>query len=123
MPGYFECFQERIKITEMLDEGVRPRPAVGKLFGVAHADEIGRDTAPEPLKVRNHIAPYIGGSGIAMQEDDGVSDTDLDIGHAMTEDRYALFLVGKRGLNHDAILPFFIRSRCHEVSEWLLTES
>ena len=63
----------------------RPRPGVVELLGVAHADEVGGDAAPERRHVGHDVAPEVRRGRVAVQEDDGVAPARLDVGHALAE--------------------------------------
>ncbi len=39
-----------------------------EFFGIAHADQIGRDSAAEPRNLRHHRAPQIGRGRVAVEE-------------------------------------------------------
>src|SRR5260370_42695030 len=65
---HVELFEHCIQVAEVLDEGIRAGAAIRQLLRVAHADEIGRNTAPKFLQMRNHIAPEIGRRGIAVKK-------------------------------------------------------
>src|SRR5439155_17338728 len=72
--------------------------------GPAHADEIGRDAAAETGQVRDDVAPQIRRGRVTVEEDNGITATLIDIGHACTVDLDALQgerEIGGDGLAHD----------------------
>lgn len=101
-----EIFEQCIQVPPVLDEGIRAGTAGGQLLRVAHADEIGSNTASQFLQVRNHIPPEVGRRGIAMQEHDWVTGAYLDISHALSQDVHTLLVKRKFCTDHDAGLPF-----------------
>ncbi len=80
-----EQVKECIQVAAVLDEGVGVRAAVGQLLRIAHADEIRRDTAAQSFQVRNDIAPEVGRGGIAMQEDNRIAASYLDVRHLLSQ--------------------------------------
>jgi len=79
--------EQGIEVAAVIDEAVG---AVGRVAGIAHADEIGGETASERQEIRNDVAPEIGRRRVAMEEDDRISLADIDIHHVGVEHRYAL---------------------------------
>ena len=59
-----ELIEKCIQVTSVLDKGVGVRAALGQLFRIAHADEIGRETAAEIAYVGKNVAPEVGGVGL-----------------------------------------------------------
>src|SRR5258707_10752398 len=90
-----ECREQGVDVAAVLNKGVRAGAAGRELVGVAHADEVGRDTVPALLEVRDHIAPEIRRRGVAVEEDDRVALAHLHIRHLTTEDPPPLLLVRK----------------------------
>lgn len=47
--------------------------------GVAESDEVGRDETPAPGQAGEHVTPQVGTRGAAVEKDDGIAVTVLDV--------------------------------------------
>src|SRR5258706_15620359 len=103
-----ECREQGVEVAAVLNKGVRAGAAGRELVGVAHADEVGRDTVPELLEVRDHIAPEIRRRGVAVEEDDRITLAHIDIGHRVPQDLNPLLLVAGICTDHNNFLPFLL---------------
>src|SRR5262249_42410129 len=72
-----------IEIARVIDEAIRAR---WRLPGVAHADQVGCQTAMIPGHVRNDVAPEIRGRRVAVEEHDGIAAARVDVRHLRIED-------------------------------------
>ena len=71
-----------VQVLALFGEGVALRTRRFELGGVAHADQVAGDQAPEAAAVRHHVAPQIGRGRVAVLEDDRVALALIQIGHA-----------------------------------------
>ena len=77
-----------------------------QLVEIAHADEVGRQTAAEFLQVRDHVAPEIRGRGIAVQNTMGIAPAGLHIGHVVTEHGFPLLGIRHSSMSALSMLRF-----------------
>ena len=78
-----------VEVARVIDESI----VDCGLTRLAHADQVGSETAPFSLEARDDVAPEIGRRRIAVQEDDrlaragltvvdgGIEDRDVVLGH------------------------------------------
>jgi len=82
-------------------KAVTPRPVAGRqLFRIALADQVRGDHPAAADQFRNHIAPQVRGSGVAVQQHDRVALAFVHIGDALAVDVLEMFLVGHLVRNH-----------------------
>src|SRR5260370_10482587 len=101
-----EPVKECIQKASMLDEGVGSGTAGGQLLGVAHADEVGRDTTAQLQHMGDDVAPEVRRGGITMQKDDRVALAFVYRGYAPSQYLSLLLLIGKCCADHSSN-PFF----------------
>src|SRR5262249_20365327 len=71
-----------VEIKPVIFEGVRIWATAGQLVAVAHAEQVGGQAAAEMGDCRDDVAPYEGGGGVAVQEDDRIAAACFDVGQA-----------------------------------------
>ena len=76
-----------IQVARMIHKTIR---AARKLLGLTHIEELGGDVAGagEAGDVGDHVAPEVGGSGVAVEEEDGLLELGrpgVDVGHGCVE--------------------------------------
>jgi hypothetical protein len=74
--------------AQRVEPGVEIAGVIGEAIGVrrrfarlAHADQVGRETASVAADIRNDVAPQIGRRGITVQEDDRVAFAGVHVTH------------------------------------------
>src|SRR5262249_22070227 len=95
-----QSLKQRFEVATMLDEPIRAGPAVGKLVGIPHSDQVRRNAAAQRLQIRYDVAPQVRRGGVAVQQYDGVALSDLHVRHLAIEYAPPLLLVGKCRGNH-----------------------
>ena len=55
--AHIQSIEESVKVAAVLDKAIRAGATIRQLVGVAHADQVGGDTAAQWLQVRQHVAP------------------------------------------------------------------
>src|SRR6185437_8035447 len=71
-----ESLKPSVDITRMIYKPVAP---VGCLARLTHPDEVGREAAAESAQVRNHVAPEIRRSRVAVQKNDRIAAPAVDV--------------------------------------------
>src|SRR5260221_9717005 len=108
---HVELFEQPVDETTMLQEAITIRIGAFQLFRVSHANEVRRDAAGLRRYMRHDIAPDIGRSRIAVQEDDRRPAAELRIGHLLAKHLAELlcwFFDGK----HRSNPPSWLRQVC-----------
>ena len=85
-PRHADLFQQFPQVGAVFHEPVRAGAGVVQLLRIALADQVGGDTAPEVGHVRDDVAPEVRRRGVAVQEHDRVTLTDLHVGHPLSVD-------------------------------------
>src|SRR5258708_1294438 len=103
---YIKRLQQLIQVGAVLEVPIGGGATVVQLVGITHSNQVRCNTAPQTLKMRNDVAPDIGGGRIAMQEDNRIPFAYFDIGHLIPQNVLIFFLIRKCGVYHE-MLPFF----------------
>ena len=98
--AHIQGLEQGVEVAAVLDEAIRTGTTVRQLVGIAHADQVGGDASAEWLQVRQHVAPEVRRSGIAVQQNDGVTVSHLHVRHLTSEDLPPLLLIGKCSRDH-----------------------
>src|SRR5690348_12698622 len=101
--AHFKRLKQSIQVAAVLEEPIGTRTAVVQLVRIAHADQIGGKAASQPLQMRNDIAPDIGRGGIAMQKDNGITLSNFDIGHLMSQHCLIVLFIRKGGTDRHTL--------------------
>ena len=81
------CAEQKLTL---LNVAITVGPRVIQLVGVAHPDQIDRNTAPLFSQIRHDIAPQIRRRRVSMLKKDGIAFAHLDIGHPLAVDLHEL---------------------------------
>ena len=80
--GDAELFPRGEQVVAVFDVPVAVRARVVELVGVAHANQVHRDTAAVFGQCRHDVAPQVRRGWVTVLQDDWIAFTHLDKGHA-----------------------------------------
>jgi len=103
--AHIERLEQAVEEAPVLDETVRAGAALRQLLRITHADQVGRDTAPERLQVWQNVAPEVGRGGITVQQHDGIPLANVHVGHLDAKHPPSPLLIRKLRRDHARPLP------------------